>query len=84
MKDDRDNPLPNLTVECFNKDSEIDNYLGYTATDAKGQFELTFKHESVKRTYKVNLVSNEISKTESTPDIYIVVRDGTKILYRSS
>jgi hypothetical protein len=75
--------LPNLIVECFNKVPESDIYLGYTATDAKGQFELTFNHDSVKNTYKVNFVSNEISKAENTPDIYIVVRDGTKIMYRS-
>ena len=83
MTDHRENPLPNLIVECFNKDSETDIYLGYTATDTKGQFELIFKHEPVKRTFKVNLVSNEITKAESTPDIYIVVSDATKILYRS-
>jgi|GEM_PF-706346 hypothetical protein len=81
--DHRENPLPNLIVECYNRDSEIDNYLGYTATDPNGQFELIFKHEPVKTTFKVNLVSSEISKAESTPDIHIVVRDTTKILYRS-
>jgi len=83
VTDHRQKPLPNVIVECFNKVPETDIYLGYRATDAKGQFELTFKHEPVKSTYKVNLVSNEISKAESTPDIYIVVREGTKILYRS-
>jgi len=29
------------------------------------------------------LASNEIIKAEGTPEIYIVVRDGTKVLYRS-
>ena len=83
MTDHRQNPLPNVIVECFNKVSEIDIYLGYRATDANGQFEFTFKHELVKSTYKVNFMSNEISKAKSTPEIYIVVRDSTKILYRS-
>ena len=76
-------PLPNIIVECFNKVPESDIYLGYRATDAKGHFELTFNLEPIKSTYKVNLVSNEITNAESTPYIYIVVRDGTKILYRS-
>ena len=83
MTDYRQNPLPNVIVECFNEVPETDIYLGYGATDAKGQFELTFNHEPVKSTYRVNLVSNEISKAESTLNIYIVVRDGNKILYRS-
>ena len=39
VTDHREN-IPNLIVECFNKDSETDIYLGYTATDKKGQFEL--------------------------------------------
>ena len=84
VKDHRENPIPNLIVECFDKHSETEDYLGYTATDAKGQFELIFKQEQVKRTFKVNLVSNEISKVKSTPDIYIVVRDTAKLLYKSS
>jgi hypothetical protein len=83
VSDYQQKSLPNVIVECFNKVPESDIYLGYTATDVKGQFELTFNHEPVKSTYKVNFVSNEISKAESKPDIYIVVRDGTKILYRS-
>jgi len=76
-------PIPNIIVECFNKVPEYDIYLGYRATDANGEFELTFNHESVKSNYRVNLASNEIIKAEGTPEIYIVVRDGTKVLYRS-
>lgn len=83
MTDYQQRPLTNVIVECFNKVPESDIYLGYSATDLKGQFELTFSHESVKSNYKVNLMSNEIKKAEGTPDIYIVVRDGTKILYIS-
>ena len=83
MTDYQQKPLTNVIVECFNKVPESDIYLGYRATDAKGQFELTFSHESIKSNYKVNLMSNEIKKGEGTPDIYIVVRDGTRILYTS-
>jgi len=83
VTDYQQKPLPNVIVECFNKVDESDIYLGYRATDSKGEFELTFNHEPVKGNYRVNLVSNEIIKAEGTPDIYIAVRDGTKILYKS-
>jgi hypothetical protein len=83
VTDSQQKPLTNVIVECFNKVAESDIYLGFRATDAMGQFELTINHEPVKSTYKVNFVSNEISMAKDTPDIYIVIRDGTKILYRS-
>jgi hypothetical protein len=83
VTDNQQKPLTNVIVECFNNVAERDIYLGYRATDAKGQFELTFNHEPVKSTYKVNFISNEISKAKDTPEIYIEIRDGTKILYRS-
>jgi hypothetical protein len=83
VTDYQQKPLPNVIVECFNNVAESNIYLGYRATDANGEFELTFNHEPANGNYKVNLVSNEIINAEDTPDIYIVVRDGTKILYKS-
>jgi hypothetical protein len=85
VKNQQGSPLSNLSVEFFNTDSRTsDKYLGDTITDLQGRFALSFTHEPVKNTFKVNLVANEISVVEGRPYIYIVVRDSNKVLYRSN
>jgi hypothetical protein len=76
-------PLSNLLVECFTIDSETsDNYVGNTITDSRGQFELRFNYESLERNFGVNLMSGEISEAKGSPDVYIVVSDSNRALYR--
>ena len=85
VKNQQGNPLSNLLVESFNIDSTAaDNYLGNTVTDLQGRFELSFNLEPPKNTFEANLTSNKISEVEGRPEVYIVVRDSNKILYRSN
>ena len=85
MKNQQGNPLSNLLVESFNIDSTTsDNYLGNTVTDLLGRFEFNFNLEPTKNTFEANFTSNKISEVEGRPEVYIIVRDSDKILYRSN
>ena len=85
MKNQQGNPLSNLLIESFNFDSTTtDNYLGNAITDLQGRFELNFNLEPAKNTFEANFTSNKISEVEGSPEVYVIVRDSNRILYRSN
>jgi hypothetical protein len=75
VKDDEGNPVPNLFVEAFDSDNESSaDYLANTYTDSQGNFTLTFDDKAFRELLEI---------FEWRPDIYIVLRDSYRILYKS-
>ena len=57
------NPLPNLLVRAYDKDSVYDDLLGTTTTDALGRFELRYTGDDFRELF------------ECHPDIYLDILD---------
>jgi hypothetical protein len=75
VKDDKGSPIPNLFVEAFDSDyGSSEDYLANTHTDSQGNFTLTFDDKAFQEALEI---------FEWRPDIYVVVRDSFRILYKS-
>jgi hypothetical protein len=75
VKDDKGTPIPNLFVEAFDSDyGSSEDYLANTYTDSQGNFTLTFDDKAFLEALDI---------FEWRPDIYVVVRNSFRILYKS-
>ncbi|MHA2030963.1 MAG: hypothetical protein ACW99Q_16405, partial [Candidatus Kariarchaeaceae archaeon] len=75
VKNDVGKPLSGLSVAAFDNDiASDDDYLGVAVTNAQGEFKIKFSDEDFKGGFEI---------LERKPDEYIVVRNDTRVLYRS-
>jgi hypothetical protein len=75
VRDDQGNPLPNLFVEAFDSDyGSSEDYLANTFTDSQGDFTLTFDDKAFQEPLEI---------LERKPDLYVVIRDSFRVLYKS-
>ncbi len=68
VRDAKQRPMPNLTINLYDKDLIFDDRLGTTTTDAKGEFALTYRTEKFR-----DLI-------EARPDLYLKVEDASGMM----
>ena len=74
LEDEQGSPLPGLFVEVFDSDLTGDDFLGVTVADSQGKFEVEFDEKAFKGSFEI---------LERRPDVYVVVRDSYRVLYKT-
>ena len=75
VKNEQGKPFSNLFVDAFDSDfGTSEDYIGNAITDSLGEFEITFDDKAFKETFEL---------LERRPDVYVVIRDSYRVLYKS-
>ncbi len=75
VRDAQGNPLANLFVEAYDSDyGSSPDYLANAVTDLEGNFTLSFEDKAFQELLEI---------LERRPDVYIVLRDSYRVLYKS-
>ena len=76
VKDTQGKPRPNLSVEAYDSDfGTSDDYVGNARTNNQGKFEITFDDKSSTEYFEI---------LERRPDVYVILRDSYRILFKSA